>query len=176
MPFSFISCWCVSVCVYELWNKPEKDDIVHLHYHLGHTKNITSGEPSKIKHLVHSTNCQKQLCNLRRGIQHLLSLHAFVIINIEIFILQTLQHDTFPPFKVKMQCMKFIDTKFSKPVKKKFKRYLVYRIALKLSSIYLIQYFLTTSLRDKAIGVWIQRCSFTKQMNPRILMNDMGKL
>ena len=49
-------------------------------------------------------------------------------------------------------------------------------IALKLSSIYLIQYFLTTSLRDKAIGVWIQRCSFTKQMNPRILMNDMGKL
>ena len=117
MLFSFTSCWCVSVCVYELWNEPEKDDIVHLHYHLGHTKNITSGEPSKIKHLVHSTNCQKQLCNLRRGIQHLLSLHAFRIINIEIFTLQMLQHDMFPPFKVEMCCVEIIDEKYFKNLK-----------------------------------------------------------
>lgn len=74
-----------------------------------------------IKHLVHSTNCQKQLCNLRCGIQHLLSLHAFIIINIEIFILKMLQHDIFPPFKVKMQCLISIDANHLKTCQKEVK-------------------------------------------------------
>ena len=70
----------------------------------------------QIKHLVHSTNCQKQLCNLRCGIQHLLSLHAFIIINMRIFILQMLQHDMFPPFKVKICCVKIIDENYFKNI------------------------------------------------------------